>query len=199
MLRGKCHYCAAPIPARYPILEAANAALWVAAVLHFGLTYDALFACALSSSLLAVLFIDLDHLLIPDTLVVATAVIGILAAVESGHAVDRLWGALAGGALFGTIYAATKGRGMGLGDVKYAAALGLFFGLVPAVAVGLASFVVGVILAVPVLLVGRRGRRDALPFGPFLVIAALAMTFAPGLVYGPYDAYRALLATLHGG
>ncbi|MDQ2816920.1 MAG: prepilin peptidase, partial [Candidatus Eremiobacteraeota bacterium] len=97
---------------------------------------------------------------------------------------------------FGVIYVLTRGAGMGLGDVKLAAAVGLYLGLAGSVAAFASAFVVGSLLALPVLAAGKRGRRDALPFGPFLVLAVLLVTFAPATILWPFEAYRSFISAL---
>ena len=192
-LRGRCRYCGAPIPVRYPLVELLTAALFVLAVIVFGVSLQGVAAAAFSALLLAVAFIDFDHLLVLDGVTVAGALIAAVLAVATHRVVPALEGAAAGALIFGAIFALTRGAGMGLGDVKLAAMLGLFVGFPSMVTVSVAAFIIGAALAVPVLLARRRGRRDALPFGPFLVMAAILGIFAPAVMNGPYDAYRDML------
>ena len=191
-LRGRCRYCNAPIVIRYPLVETLTACSFALAFLEFGPGVPALGACALGALLIVIAFIDLDHLLVLDSTTIAGAVIGVALAIATHRVVTALEGALAGAAVFGAIYLLTRGAGMGLGDVKLAAMLGLFLGFPLVLWTAAAAFIIGALLAIPVVVARRRGRRDALPFGPFLVIAAILATFAPALFAGPYDAYRAL-------
>jgi leader peptidase (prepilin peptidase)/N-methyltransferase len=192
-LRGRCRYCSAPIAARYPLVEILTAAIFVLAVLEFGISLQTIAACVLGGLLIVIAFVDLDHLLVLDATTVAGAVIGLGIALATHRIVDALEGAAAAAAIFGLIYALTRGAGMGLGDVKLAAMIGLFVGFPSAIWASAAAFIIGAALAIPVLVARRRGRRDALPFGPFLVIAAIVATFAPAVFSGPYDAYRSIL------
>lgn len=196
LLRGRCRSCKAPISVRYPLVELLTGALFALAALEFGVTPAGLAACLLCAVLAAVLFFDLDHLLIPDVLVIPCALLALGLAVAKGAALSGLESAAAAGGIFGIIYIVTRGRGMGLGDVKLATAIGFALPLASGVAMAAASFVVGAIVAIPVLAAGSRGRRDALPFGPFLIIAAFALLFAPQLAFGPFDAYRHWIASL---
>ena len=197
-LRGRCSACKASISIRYPLVELVTSALFALCVLEYGVSIGGAAACGLSAVLVAILFFDLDHLLIPDGLVIPCALFALVFGVASNGVAHAMESGAIGGAGMGLIYVATRGRGMGLGDVKLAAALGL--ALVPAAAIALiaASFVVGALLAMPVLLAGSRGRRDALPFGPFLIVAAYLLLFAPQAVFGPFEAYRAWIATRTG-
>lgn len=176
---GRCRHCRAPISSRYPLVEAMTAALFALIALTYGLTIDALAVAFLVATLVAVVFIDLDHLLILDAVIAPAAFIGLVDAIVGGRILDAALGALVGGAIFGILYLVTRGAGMGLGDAKLAVAIGLFLGLHLTVAATAFSFVFGSLLMLPVLAAGSRGRRDAVPFGPFLVLGALAALFAP--------------------
>jgi leader peptidase (prepilin peptidase) / N-methyltransferase len=193
LLRGRCRSCAAPVPVRYPLVELLSAAVFMLAALVFGLTLEGVAATAFGALLIVIAFIDLDHLLVLDTTTLVGAAIALAAALATHRIVPALEGAATGALIFGAIYGLTRGAGMGLGDVKLAAMLGLFLGFPSMLSAIVAAFVIGAVLAIPVLIARRRGRRDALPFGPFLVMAAILGTFAPGAITGPYDAYRDLL------
>ena len=192
--RGKCRYCGASVSVRYPLVEMLCGALFALAVAQYGVTLTALAACIFGALLIAIAFIDLDHLLVLDGTTLAGAAIGLGFALAAHRLVLSLEGAAAGVVIFGAIYVLTGRMGMGLGDVKLAGMLGTYLGYPGILVAAIASFVIGAILAVPVLVTRRRARRDALPFGPFLVTAALLAMFAPGVLTGPYDAYRALLS-----
>ena len=193
LLGGKCRYCGAPVSGRYPLVELLTGVLFVLAFVEFGLSVQTALACLASAVLIAVAFIDLDHLLVLDWSVVALGAIGLVRALTERDIVGSLEGAALGAAIFGAVYLGTRGAGLGLGDVKLGAALGLLYGFPLGLGVAVAAFVIGALLAVPILLAGKRGRRDALPFGPFLVLASLIATYAPLAISGPYEWYRALL------
>jgi len=198
-LRGRCRYCAAPISVRYPLVELMTAALFVVSVLRFGSSLQALAAAILSAYLIVTVFVDIDHLLILDVVTAPVAIAGLVIALVQGQTLLALAGAATGAALFGLLYIVTRGTGLGLGDVKLAACLGLFIGWPNALAMSAASVVIGAIVAVPLLVARKRRGRDVVPFGPFLVLGALTMTFAPALVLGPYHAYQEFLFRRAGG
>ena len=189
-LGGRCRSCRTPISVRYPLVELVVGALFGLSAVEYGPTLACLCACLLGAVLIAVLFFDLDHLLIPDAFVVPCAVLAFAFSAAQHRMLDGLEGAAIAGGAFFLIYLATRGRGMGLGDVKLAAALGLALQADSAVALVAASFIAGAAIALPVLVAGSRGRRDALPFGPFLVIAGLVLVFAPQVAFAPFEAYR---------
>lgn len=192
-LRGRCASCGAPIAARYPLVELLTGALFALSVLQFGVSAAGVAASVLSAFLIAVAFIDLDHLLIYDSLAIPAAVCGL----AFGLVERRPIAALEGGAVFagvlGAVYLLTAGRGLGLGDVKMAGAIGLYLGYPTALAAVVASFVIGAVLSLPVLWARRRGRGEAVPFGPFMVLAAFVAMYAPALLFGPAAAYQQFL------
>jgi leader peptidase (prepilin peptidase)/N-methyltransferase len=186
LLHGRCRDCRAPISARYPLVEAATAALAVAIVL----THHSVRGVALGLVLLAVLvpvaLIDLDHRIIPNRILApaAVAALGIGLLTSPARVPEQLIaGAAAGGFLL--VFALVYPRGMGMGDVKLAAVLGLFLGRFVAVAL-IAGLLAGVLIGAAVMAsVGvERGRKTAVPFGPFLALGAVVALFAgPAIVH----------------
>lgn len=185
LLRGRCRFCGEPISVRYPLVEAGNAALWVGSVLRFGPSEKAAFVALGSSVLLVLAMIDLEHRRLPNVIVLpATACLGLW--VIGVSLADRSWttavAAIGGGAaLFCVLLLiALISGGMGFGDVKLAAFVGLYagrFGAGVALAALLTAFIVGGLAAVILLAIGARGRKDAVPFGPALAAGALAAVF----------------------
>jgi leader peptidase (prepilin peptidase)/N-methyltransferase len=175
-LRGRCAHCATRIPVRYPLVEAATAALYVAVVAVTGADREAIVGLLLVSALVPITLIDLDHRIIPNAITgpAAIAAVAATALLEPDHLPGRLLaGAAAGGALL--VVALAAPRGMGMGDVKLAGMLGLFLGaaVAPAIFVALAAgSAAGAVLAV------RKGvtsaRKTAVPFGPFLALGGVA-------------------------
>ena len=128
-LRGRCADCAAPIPARYPLVEAATAALYAGVVAATGADRDAILGLLLVSALVPIALIDLDHRRIPNVITgpAALAAVAALAVLNPGALPGHLLaGALAAGAFF--VVALVAPGGMGMGDVKLAGVLGLYLG-----------------------------------------------------------------------
>jgi leader peptidase (prepilin peptidase) / N-methyltransferase len=181
LLRGRCRHCRAPIPIRYPIVEALTALLFVAVGLKVGLEETLLPALALTITLVAAAETDLEHQIIPNRLIGTSAVaaIALWAIVDYSRLPENLIaGAAAGGFLL--IAAIAYPAGMGMGDVKLAGVMGLYLGasVAPALFVGFASgAVVGVALA---LASGSNARKQGVPFGPFLALGGIV-----ALLYGP--------------
>jgi leader peptidase (prepilin peptidase)/N-methyltransferase len=179
LLRGHCRSCGGSISVRYPIVEALTGALCVGAVL----AHHSASAIALSVVLILLLvpaaLIDLEHRIIPNRI----TGLGALAALAIGLALDPsgeperlIAGAAAGGLLL--LAALAYPRGMGMGDVKLAAVMGLFLGAAVAPAL-LIALLTGVLLGLVVI--ARKGinagRKTAVPFGPFLALGALIAVF----------------------
>ena len=179
-LRGRCRACSVPIPWRYPIVEALTAALFAAAAWRFGPTLDAVTAAALLAGLVAITVIDLEHQIIPDVLSLPGILAGVLANLATGRLpwLESILGVLVGGGVFLAIIL-VSGGGMGGGDMKLGAMLGAFLGWKVVLLSMLVAVVAGGILAVALMATGVRGRKDPIPFGPFLALGG-----AVGLFWG---------------
>jgi leader peptidase (prepilin peptidase) / N-methyltransferase len=180
LLRGRCRACGIPISARYPLVEAATGALCALVVVAEGADEDALLGLALVLLLVPVALIDFDHRIIPNKLMLVGAVVApaILLATAPDDLLEHAIAALAAGGFF-LLAALAYPRGMGMGDVKLAAVLGLFLGR----AVGPAIFVAliaGTLVGAAVIARkgAREGRKTAVPFGPFLALGGVVALFA---------------------
>ena len=186
ILGGKCRKCGERISPRYMLVELFNALTWLLSVLLFWERSPvyAVICAIVSSILVCVFFIDLEHLLIFDRFVIAIAVLGVGAIFFDGYTVwyDHLIGAAAFGGLFLAIYYAAIGilgkEGLGFGDVKLAFAAGLLLGWqrsIPALLI--ASVSASVVL---LILKYTRGDEEGheYPFGPFIAVGILAAMLA---------------------
>ena len=184
-LRGRCRACAMTIPWRYPVVEAVTGALFGAAPLAFGATLHAVVACALLAALVAITMIDLERHIIPDVISLPGTLAGVLANLATGRVSwkESVIGVVVGGGVFLTI--ALVGSwlagqdAMGGGDIKLAAMLGAFLGWKVLLFSLFVSALGGGILAAALMGSGLRGRKDPLPFGPFLAAGG-----AVGLFWG---------------
>jgi leader peptidase (prepilin peptidase)/N-methyltransferase len=179
-LRGRCRACSVPIPWRYPIVETLTAALFAAAAWRFGPTLDAVAAAALLAGLVAITVVDLERQIIPDVLSLPGILAGVLANLATGRVpwLESIMGVLVGGGVFLAIIL-VSGGGMGGGDMKLGAMLGAFLGWKVVLLSMLVAVVAGGILAVALIATGVRGRKDPIPFGPFLALGG-----AVGLFWG---------------
>ena len=177
-LRGRCRKCGMRISRRYPIVEAVTAAALAAVYLAFGPTGDFIVAAVLLAALVVVTAIDLQHQLIPDVITLPGIVVGLVANVAIGHVswLDSLIGIVVGGGLFFVIILVTP-NGMGGGDMKLGALLGAFLGWKALLFALFAGIVLGGVVAVAFLASGLRGRKDPIPFGPFLAAGGAMALF----------------------
>lgn len=196
LLGGRCRACRAPISPRYMAVELLNALLWLLSVaLFFAQSVVYMVAAMVVSSLLiCVFFIDLEHMLIFDRFHILLALCGVAAMFTDGFTAwyDHLIGATVGGVVFTALYygciAILKTEGLGFGDVKYAAAAGLFLGwqkLIPAI---LIASVVGCVCMVAANRIRHAEKYTEYPFGPFLVLGTLlAMFFGNTIIHWYLD------------
>jgi leader peptidase (prepilin peptidase)/N-methyltransferase len=184
LLRGRCRSCRARIPVRYPLLEAGTAASFVGAAIVYPRVYVVAMLCAFCAVMLAVAAIDLEHRIIPNRItypafpVSAVAILVGWAVGQDLDPVRALIGALAYGGAF-LVIAFIAPRGLGMGDVKLTALIGLVMGSLGLRYVGVAAgaaILLGGVGGILALLAGR-GRKSAIPFGPFLAFGALVAVF----------------------
>lgn len=180
-LRGKCSSCKNSISIRYPLIELLTALLsaWVAYDLGFTPTAFVFIFC--TWLLVAMTFIDIDEMLLPDSLTLLMLWIGLLLAVYvDGHANtvmlrDAVIGGAAGYISLFTVYwvfkLITGKEGMGYGDFKLLAAIGVFVGWQHLPIVILLSSLVGAVVGIALMLVKQKDSNLAIPFGPYLAAA----------------------------
>jgi leader peptidase (prepilin peptidase)/N-methyltransferase len=186
LLGGKCRSCKTGIPFRYPLVEALNAVLYVAALWRYGLGWHLLFLFAFSSAMVVITFIDLDFQIIPDVITLPGIPIGLIAGsllLPDPFARDALLGfrdgaigLLSGGALFYLIAVLSRG-GMGGGDIKMMAMVGAFLGWKSVLLTTFAGSLLGSVVGLFLMIVKGKGRKTKVPFGPFLAIGALLSLF----------------------
>ncbi|MBN2177014.1 MAG: prepilin peptidase [Demequinaceae bacterium] len=194
-LRRRCRHCAVPIPARYPMVEALVAALVVVIALVHGVSFLAAALVYLAIVSVALVFIDLDVLRLPDALVLpAYPAVFALLAVDAW--VEGEWGGLlrAGlgilimGGFYGLMWAAYP-AGIGFGDVKTAGLLGMVGGFLGwrSLAVGVtAGPILGGLSVLVGLATGRLHRKSKVPYGPALIGGAWLGYLAGPAIAGAY-------------
>jgi leader peptidase (prepilin peptidase)/N-methyltransferase len=183
LLGGRCRTCGERIGARYPILEVTTAVLMAAPFFVYDSIWIAVEISAFLALMPAITLIDIEHRIIPNKLMYPALIafpIYLVVAWIAGAPVDLVRAAIGFGAYGGALFVvALISRGMGMGDVKLAALIGVVLGALSLGQVGVAAgaaIVLGALAAV-VALVRGAGRKGAIPFGPSLaagaVIAAL--------------------------
>ncbi|MFG3694448.1 prepilin peptidase [Stutzerimonas stutzeri] len=176
-LRGKCSSCRAPISKRYPLVELLCGLLSGYVAWHFGFSWQAGAMLLLTWGLLAMSMIDIDHQLLPDSIVLPLLWGGLIVNDFGLFASlsDALWGAVAGYLALWSVYwlfkLVTGKEGMGYGDFKLLAMLGAWGGWQVLPLTILLSSVVGAVLGSILLRVQKADSGTAIPFGPYLAIA----------------------------
>ncbi|WP_421261722.1 prepilin peptidase [Aeromonas jandaei] len=176
-LKGRCGECQAPISARYPLVELLTALLSVAVAMVISPGWDTLAALLLTWVLVALTFIDLDKMLLPDQLTLPLLWGGLLFNLSGGFAplADAVIGAMAGYLVLWSLYWAFKlltgKEGMGYGDFKLLAALGAWLGWQALPIILLLSSLVGAIIGISLIALRKHHQGNPIPFGPYLAIA----------------------------
>jgi leader peptidase (prepilin peptidase)/N-methyltransferase len=190
VLRGRCSACKAPISLRYPVVELLTAAFFALCGWRWGLTLQAAAWAAFAALLICLFLIDMDTQILPDDLNYMLLWLGLLAA-SVGWTVplaSAVWGAALGYGVFWAIFQAFKlatgKEGMGYGDFKLLAALGAWLGAPYLLAIILLSSVVGAVIGIVLLVVGKLANKDIpMPFGPYLAGAGLlTLALGPAMV-----------------
>ncbi len=190
---GRCRRCQAPLPIRYLLVELGFGLVVLLLFGTYGVALHSFFLLLLSCFLLLALLIDVDQLLLPDELTVAVLLLTLLSLIFVDPNLSHLgsWGwwnqplagALLGLVTIGGLYLGTGGRGMGLGDVKLGPVLGLGLGGVGTLVALSAAFLLGAVVGLALIALGRAGLKSAVPFGPFLITGWwIALLWGPQLV-----------------
>ncbi|CAA9495277.1 MAG: Leader peptidase (Prepilin peptidase) / N-methyltransferase [uncultured Rubrobacteraceae bacterium] len=187
LLRGKCRDCGARISPRYPLVEALTGALFGVAAYRYGVSLELVSALVLIGVLVALAGTDLEHRLLPNAIVFPATAAGLVLSVILEP--SRWWVyVLSTVAVAGALFALAIARpgGMGMGDVKMGGMLGAFLGLYAFLAVFLGALL-GAVVAGVLLVTGRMQRRTALPFGVFLAVAGVLVSFAGPRIWSSYS------------
>ena len=180
LLRGKCRGCGEQISPRYPAIELLTAVAFGAIVVLNGVDTDLVWELPFAAMLIAVAGIDLEHRIIPNKVLLPSAVFAVATAIAL-RPDDLMELGIAGAAAFTAFLLAALAypAGMGMGDVKLAGVMGLFLGtaVIPSLFI---AFLSGTIVGVAVIAKhGADGRKKGVPFGPFLAFGGLV-----GLLFG---------------
>jgi len=182
VLRGRCRNCGRRISLRYPVVEVVVGAVWAGMVRRIGIHPELPAFLAFGTTLVILSAIDLEHHRLPDKVLGPAAIVAVVLLVPAAAAGGR-WvalehagvGALAYGAPMLVLGLAAPSA-MGGGDVKFAPYLGLhlgWLGLRLVLAGALLGLIAGGLGGVALLIAGKKGMKDAIPFGPFMALGAL--------------------------
>lgn len=187
-LKGKCATCDNPISVRYPTVEGITAILSLVVAYTFGATEQALLYIVVTWALVALTFIDIDHMLLPDQLTLPLLWLALIASVV-GYTIapsDAIIGAACGylslWSVFWLFKLITGKEGMGYGDFKLLAVFGALLGWQSLLTIILLSSVVGAVIGIALLSIQGKDKATPIPFGPYLAIAGwITMLWGPQL------------------
>ncbi len=176
-LRAKCSSCSTSISIQYPAVELLTALASFAVAYTFGVTIQTVADLLFTWVLIALTLIDIKKQLLPDSITLPLLWAGILLSFFDVFTDLRssVIGAIAGYMILWSIYQLfkllTKKEGMGFGDFKLLAALGAWAGYSYLPQIILVSSVVGSIIGISMLVIGRTKQQQPIPFGPYLAVA----------------------------
>jgi len=181
ILRGKCRYCQKPISLQYPLVELATGIIFLSIVL-FNIQYS-IFHILIACFLIVIFVYDLKHYLIPDKIIYPAIVIALifnfqfLIVNEFSIFKFSILSALGAAAFFLLIVLISRGKWMGVGDIKLAFLMGLILGF-PNILVALfLAFFIGAIMGIGLIATGKKTLKSEVPFGPFLVAGTFLALF----------------------
>lgn len=214
ILRGKCRYCSQKISPQYPLVEITTAILFVSIfnfqvtpVSYVFTTWQAIFSQFLTLNFLSIIFYwiiscflviifvyDLKHYIIPDKVVFPAIIItfsydifySLFMIHNSKLLIQFLLSAFGAAAFFLAIVLISRGKWMGVGDIKLAFLMGLILGW-PNILVALfLTFLIGAIIGVNLILLGKKTLKSEIPLGPFLVFGTFIALFWGGTLISLY-------------
>lgn len=178
-LKGKCRYCQKPISWQYPLVEISTALIFLL-VFNFQLS---IFNFIIAPLLIIIFVYDLKHYIIPDKIIYPAVGIAFIynllrLILEPGRfSFGVFWAALAATGFFTAIVLISRGKWMGIGDIKLAALMGLILGF-PGILVALfLAFFIGAAVGVGLIAAGKKKLSSEVPFGPFLVTGTFIALF----------------------
>ncbi len=176
LLGGKCRSCGVKISPIYPAVESAIGLLITLAYLHFGLSVEFLVTAVVSTVLVIVTVIDLQHRIIPDKITLPGIVFGFAAGFYLEGWRDSLIGFFVGGGLFYLIAVLSRG-GMGGGDIKFIAAAGALVGWQKVLLIIFIGALSGSVVGIALMALKGGTRKSMIPFGPFLALGTLVVLY----------------------
>lgn len=204
-LKGKCRYCRKPISWQYPLVELLTALLFVVSYIFWPYGFDMAgvvrFATwlVMLTGFVALVVYDLRWMLLPNRIVypllgLAAGQVLVLASLSGGSwftiISGAVWGLLFAGGTFYVLFQLSQGKWIGGGDVKLGFVLGLILGgPIKSLLMLFAASALGLLVTVPLLLGGRATRHSRIPFGPFLIVAAIITYLFGGHIINWYDSY----------
>lgn len=176
--KGKCKYCGEKISPQYPLIEILNGLIYILIFIKFEYSLNFIFHCILGSLLIIIGVIDYKHTIIPNGLIIFGLSTGLIYRFvlplflrTEVLWLDSIFGLLIGGGFFLLVAIVSKGN-MGGGDIKLLGMLGFFLGVKKTMMIIFLSFFIGALFTLPLLILKKKGRKEMIPFGPFIALSA---------------------------
>ncbi len=185
MLGGKCRFCRSPISWQYPVVEIITGLIYLFLYFKFHISFLFIVFAVLCASLIIIAFIDLEHKIIPDVITIPGIIIGLAVSFTMPHitVLNSVKGLLVGGGLFYAVAVLSRG-GMGGGDIKLIAMIGAFLGWKSTLLTIFLGSLIGSVAGITLIVLKKKGRKDMIPFGPFLSLGAIiSIFFGRDLIY----------------
>jgi len=173
LLKGRCRSCRSPISWQYPLVELATGVLTLFViyyslfVIHLSLL-TTIYYLLVTYALMVIFVSDLRYTTIPDQVVYSAIGLALVWSLGNREWLSLLAGGVAAAGFFLFLVFVTRGKGMGMGDVKLAGLMGLVLGLPGIVVALMLAFLTGAVTGVILVLIGRKRLGEHIPFGPFL-------------------------------
>lgn len=186
LLKGRCKTCRKKISIRYPLIELSSGMGFLLIYLYrSALPYNFIFCIVIFVLLMLIFVTDVEHQIIPDEFVFAgifLSVLYFLIGSNSYPLISSLFYGFLCASFLMLVNIITRGRGMGLGDVKFAVLGGMLMGSKEAILWLFMAFLTGAAAAIILILTGNAKLKDKIAFGPFLVISLILTTIFGGKI-----------------
>jgi len=178
-LGGKCRYCKKPISIQYPLVELVTAVLFMALYWKFDLTIALFYFLVVTCLLILIFVVDLKHYTVPDRLVIPGVFLAFLASylILDFSLINLGLGVLVSGGFFLILFLISKGKAIGMGDLKLGILAGLILGFPEVILALFFAFIFGGLVGGILILSKKKKGRDLIPFAPFFVTAIILTIF----------------------
>lgn len=198
VLKGKCRYCKKPISFQYPLIELTAGMLFLLIsnfqfsiynqflIFNFQTFLEFLYLLITGCFLIVIFVYDLKHFIIPDKIIYPAIIASSIWYLASNiffdfytkyEILNTIYSAFAAGGFFLAIVLISKGKWMGVGDIKLAFFMGLFLGFPNIIVALFSAFLIGAIIGISLIIFNKKTFKSEVPFGPFLVVGTLISMF----------------------
>ena len=173
--KGKTRCCGKKLPVTYPIVEIITGLLFLLnyqlSIINYQFNIFFVLDLAIITLLVFSAVFDLKYMILPDFSTIILVVIAFAGVVfDEKNIIPYLLSAICASGFLLFLHVVTKGKGMGMGDVKYALFMGLLLGPEKTIMAFYVAFIVGAVVGLVLMAVRKMGRKSMIPFGPFLIL-----------------------------